>query len=323
MSIATVSRVINNRTKHDSETAKRVRAAVKELGYVPNRTAKALVSGRSHILGMIVSDITNPFFPDVVQGFEEVAIRHGYEIITVSSHYDPQRMEQCVYRLIQRSVDGVAVMTSEFDPAIVAQLTRLKVPIVFLDVGSIAKFVGNIRVDYEEGIRQAVMHLLDLGHRHIGFISGPSTLKSARVREEAFLRALRDAGVADNKSLVVEGNHAIDGGLNAMDELLPQHPTAVLASNDLTAIGALRAIRRAGGSVPGDVSVVGFDDIQLARFTEPPLTTVRLDRGEVAVAAFEALLYPHTSEGSLGCEKQVSTSLVIRESTGPVLTPQS
>jgi LacI family transcriptional regulator len=227
-------------------------------------------------------------------------------------------MEQCVHRLIQRSVDGVAIMTSEFDPAIIEQLTRLNVPTVFLDVGTVAKFVSNIHVDYERGIRQGVEHLIGLGHRRIGFISGPSTLKSARVRKEAFLRALRDAGVADDPCLMVAGNHAIDGGLEAMEVLMRQKPTAVLASNDLTAIGALRAIRRAGCSVPRDISVVGFDDIQLSRFTDPPLTTVRVSRAEIAVAAFEALSQTYDAPGSMGCNKQVSTTLVVRESTGPV-----
>jgi len=294
-----------------------VREAIRELDYVPNRTAKALVSGRSHLFGVIVSDITNPFFPEIIQGFEEVAIGHGYEIMITSSNYDPHRMEQCVQRLIERSVDGVAIMTSEFDQAVMGQLTRLKVPTVFLDVGTVGKAVSNIRVDYERGIRQAVTHLIELGHERIGFISGPSTLKSARIRREAFLTALSDAGVANDDSLVIESNHAIDGGFFAMQKLIEANPTAVLASNDLTAIGALRAIRQAGLSVPGDVSVIGFDDIHLARFTDPPLTTIRLARAEVAAAAFEALLQSYNDRDAMGCETQVSTSLVVRESTGP------
>lgn len=315
MSIATVSRVINNRGSVDPETAARVRAAINELGYVPNSTAKALVSGRSHILGIVVSDITNPFFPDIIQAFEGAAIQHGYEILTVSSHYDAGRMEQCIYRLIQRSVEGVAIITSEFDPVIIGKLTTLGVPTVFLDVGIVSRFVSNIRIDYEGGIRQAVSHLLQLGHRRIAFISGPEKLKSANIRKQAFLRSLHEASLSDD--LIVEGNHAIDGGLEAMSTLVERRPTAVLCSNDLTAIGAMRGIRRAGLSVPNDVSVVGFDDIQLSRFTDPPLTTVRLARAEIGVAAFQALVRTQNGNEFTGVEKQIETTLVVRESTAP------
>lgn len=319
MSIATVSRVINNGPGVGADTAVRVREAIKELGYVPNRTAKALVSGRSHILGIIVSDITNPFFPEMIKGFEEIAIQHGYEIITASSNYDSHRMEQCVLRLIQRSVDGVAIMTSEFDPAIIGQLTLLHVPTVFLDVGIVSRWVSNVRVDYERGICEAVAHLVGLGHRKIAFISGPRTLKSAQIRKEAFLRSLREAGIQGDHQLVVEGNHGIEGGLAAMQPIMHQHYTAVLASNDLTAIGALRAIRHSGLSVPRDISVVGFDDIQLSQYTDPPLTTVRLARADVAAAAFEALLRAtRSANGDGGIEMQITTTLVVRESTGPV-----
>lgn len=317
VSIATVSRVINQRTGVSTETAKRVQAVLEEIGYVPNRTAKALVSGRSHILGMIVSDITNPFFPEIIKGFEDIAIQHRYEIITVSSNYDARRMEQCVHRLLERSVDGVAVMTSEFDPMIVEQLTRLHVPTVFLDVGTVSDRVSNIRVDYESGVREAVNHLIGLNHRRIGFISGPSALTSARIRRDAFLRALHDAGLGDQKELLAEGNHKIDGGFTAMERLLPHRLTAVLASNDLTAFGALRAVRRAGLSVPADISVIGFDDIQLSEFTDPPLTTVRLGRADIAVAAFTALVNNGGGNDAFGCEIPVKTSLVVRGSSGP------
>lgn len=317
VSIATVSRVINNTGRVDPETAARVRTAIDELGYVPNSTAKALVSGRSNILGIVVSDITNPFFPDMIQAFEGIAIENGYDILTVSSHYDPGRMEQCIHRLLQRSVDGVAIITSEFDPAVIGRLTQLRVPTVYLDMGVVGKFVSNIRVDYESGIRQAVAHLVGLGHQRIAFISGPAKLKSAIIRKQAFLRSLQEASLSDD--LVVEGNHAIDGGLDAMAQLIEKRPSAVLCSNDLTAIGAMRAIRRAGLSVPHDISVVGFDDIQLSRFTEPPLTTVRLPRVDLAVAAFQALLYTQNNERQQGIEKNVETTLVVRESTAPAV----
>src|SRR5260370_843250 len=149
--------------------------------------------------------------------------------------------------------------------------------LVFLDVGKVRKGVCNIKVDYAQGITQAVDHLRGLGHSRIAFISGPSTLKSARVRREAFLRCL-GRRVTEHSDLVEEGNHKVDGGLSAITRLLQRQnpPTAVLASNDLTAIGELRLVRRRGLTIPEDVSVVGFDDIDMTHFTDPPLTTVRL-----------------------------------------------
>jgi DNA-binding LacI/PurR family transcriptional regulator len=188
---------------------------------------------------------------------------------------------------------------------------------VFLDVGSVSRRVSNVKVDYAAGIHESVKHLVDLGHRHIGFISGPRTLKSAQIRTDAFFRSLSDVGLVFRESLIAESNHKIDGGLSAAQELLKFSPSAIVASNDLSAIGALRAIRSQGRSVPGHVSVIGFDDIQLSQFTDPPLTTVRLDRNEVATAAFEAFLSAAGNGSNGGCEKQVGTHLVVRSSTGP------
>ena len=321
VSIATVSRTLNNPSTVDPKTAERVREAVEELRYFPDTQARSLVSGRSRILGLVVSDITNPFFPELIKGFEDIAVRQGYEIMVSSTNYDSGRMAQCVRRLIERKVEGVAMMTSEMDQPLVEQLVRRKVPTVFLDVGVVRPLISNIQVDYAAGIRQAVEHLLNLGHRRIGFISGPLGLKSAMVRRSAFLDCLTQTGILEDRDLVTEGDHTIDGGLEAMARLLDSHesPTAVLASNDLTAIGALRAIRRKGWSVPRDVSVIGFDDIHFAQFTEPPLTTVALSRRDLAEKAIDALLQhiaPLPPGASThGAEYVVTPVLVVRQST--------
>jgi len=311
VSIATVSRTINNHCAVDPKTADRVRKAIEELGYCPDMQARSLVSGRSRILGMIVSDITNPFFPELVKGFEDVAVHQGYEILVSSTDYDSGRMALCVRRMLERKVEGVAIMTSEMDQHLIDKLVRRRVPTVFLDVGSARGVISNIQVDYAVGITQAVKHLLNLGHRRCGFISGPLGLKSARVRRTAFLECLTQAGILEDEELVQEGDHTIVGGLEAMIRLLnlSNPPTAVLASNDLTAIGALRAVRCRGLSVPDNVSVVGFDDIHFAEFTEPPLTTVRLSRRELAEKAIHAILQQR------GAEYTVTPALVVREST--------
>jgi LacI family transcriptional regulator len=197
--------------------------------------------------------------------------------------------------------------------------SRRRVPLVFLDVGKIGRDVSNVKVDYARGIAQAVEHLQSLGHSRIGFISGPLRLDSVLERRDAFLAQLRlHPGGVEPEAMLEEGNHKVDGGLEAMLHLLGRtpRPTAVVASNDLTAIGALRAIRQCGLRVPEDISVVGFDDIQMAEFTEPPLTTVRLLRTEVASAACDALLQLIQTPGT-GAEFRVGTSLVIRASTAP------
>ena len=315
--IATVSRTLHNSPRVSPETAARVRRVIKELGYRPNTNAQSLVSGRSRIFGLVVSDITNPFFPELVEGFQDFALQNGYDVLVASTNYDTSRMALSVGRMIDRKVDGVAIMTSEIDGTLTDQLSRRSVPLVFLDVGKVSKGVSNVKVDYACGVTEAVNHLLSLGHKHIAFVSGPASLTSARVRRATFMSCLRKHGISER--LVEEGNHKIDGGLRAITRLLrrPVPPTAVLASNDQTAIGVLSGIRQAGLRVPDDISVVGFDDIDMAAFTEPPLTTVRLARTELANLACNALLASMKGNRA-GCELHMTTHLVVRESTARV-----
>jgi len=316
--IATVSRALHGSAHVSPETAARVRQVIEELGYQPNSNAQTLASGRSRMLGLVVSDITNPFFPELVKGFEDVALHHGYDVFVASTNYDPARTASCVRRMIERKIDGVAIMTSEVDPSLPDSFAKRKVPLVFLDVGDVARGVSNVKVDYAHGIVQAVEHLRSLGHSRIALISGPLRLQSVRERRDAFRRIVSEtAGRLGSEPVVEEGNHRVDGGFKAMLRVLERAPqtTAVIGSNDLTAIGAMRAIRERGLEVPADISVVGFDDIQMAQFTEPPLTTVKLVRTEVARLACEALVHSIKARGA-GVEFRVSTSLVIRASTG-------
>jgi DNA-binding LacI/PurR family transcriptional regulator len=316
VSISTVSRTVHGSGPVNPDTAERVWRAIKELDYHPNTNAQSLVSGRSRMLGLVVSDITNPFFPELIRGFQDVALQNGYDVLINSTDYDHSRTALCVRRMIDRKVDGVAIMTSEMDRSLSDQLSSRKVPLVFLDVGKVAGGVSNIKVNYAQGIAQAVDHLRGLNHGRIAFISGPTSLKSARLRRDAFLDCLRQRGLAADPDLIEEGNHKIDGGLSAITRLMQrQHPpTAVLASNDLTAIGILRGARQAGLRVPQDLSVVGFDDIDMAQFTEPPLTTVRLLRSELANLACNALF--QSIRGAMeGAEFPMGTHLIIREST--------
>jgi DNA-binding LacI/PurR family transcriptional regulator len=316
VSTATVSRTINDSTKVKPATAARVRKAIEELNFFPNTHARTLVSGRSRILGLIISDITNPFFPDLVKSFEDQAVQRGKEVIIGNTDYNPKRMAGCIRRMVERKVDGVAIMTSETDPALMTELTRRNIPTVFMDTGKPGPHSANIQIDYAQGIREAVQHLIALNHRRIAFITGPMNLESARTRCTGFISALKALDLFD-ETLIQTGNHRIEGGASAMRTLLKleHRPTAVIASNDLTAIGALGAIHEMGLKVPDDISLIGFDDISFAHLTQPPLTTVILSRTELAIMAFAALdALIHGKYASLK-DLTVPTHLVMRGST--------
>jgi DNA-binding LacI/PurR family transcriptional regulator len=316
VSTATVSRTINGSDKVKPATAARVRKAIEELNFMPNTHARTLVSGRSHILGLIISDITNPFFPDLVKSFEDEAVQRGKEVIIGNTDYNPKRMAGCIRRMVERKVDGVAIMTSESDPSLVGELTRRHIPTVFMDTGKPGPHCANIRVDYGQGIREAVQHLIALNHRRIAFISGPMNLASAQTRCSVFISSVKTRGLFD-PALIGNGNHRIEGGAMAMRNLLKltRRPTAVIASNDLTAIGALGAIHETGLRVPEDISLIGFDDIAFAHLTNPPLTTVLLSRRQLATMAFAAL--DALSQGNKDSLDQLTipTHLVMRNST--------
>ena len=322
VSTATVSRTINGSAKVSPATAERVRKAIEALHFYPNVNARALGSGRSNLFGLIISDITNPFFPELVKSFEDLAVSNGQDVLIANTNYDPQRMELCVRRMLQRRVEGVAVITSEMDEGLVANFSRRHIPIVFLDSVAPSPGVSCVRIDYKAGIDSAVQHLTHLGHRRIAFISGPMRLTSARIRYKAFMESTASDDLERNPHLIEEGNHQVDGGHQAMKRILASdvRPTAVLASNDLTAIGAMGAITEAGLRVPEDISVVGYDDIQLSAFTTPPLSTVRLPREQIARSAFNALIQamqPDVSQSAWGQEYLVHPSFVVRKSTGP------
>jgi len=303
----------------DPELAKRVRKAIEEVGYLPNTQARALVSGKSRMLGLIVSEITNPFFPELVQEFENLAVQQGYEVLIGSTNYESERTESLMRRLLQRNVDGVAVMTFGIEEDLVQKLVENEFPLVFVDAGPELPNIRVLKVNYAEGIRQAVQHLAALGHRKIAFISGPLRLRSAVARRDAFLSSMAQLGLEVPEEEIIQGDHTMEGGRTAMENLLqhPDLPTAVVCSNDQTAIGVLHALYRTEVSAPRDISVVGFDDIHLSQFILPPLTTVQMSCRELASAAIEALRAGIEPDHPQKDKKEwlISTHLVVRQST--------
>jgi LacI family transcriptional regulator len=294
VSIATVSRTINRVSTVNPKMAKRVWDVIEKLDFVPNTQARALVSGRSKLFGLLVSEITNPFFPELIQGFENIAVENGYEILVSSTNYDPIRMSHCIRRMLERKVEGVAIMTFGLEEP--------------------------LKVDYHHGIRKAVQHLAALGHRNIAFVSGPMRLHSAQSRLAAFSKSMQECGISPDASKIAEGDHTLEGGASAMEKLLAQKeiPTAVMCSNDMTAIGVLHKLYRTGLKVPDDISVIGFDDIHIAEVMMPPLTTVQMSRLEIAKAAFGALRGQVESPEQFLVKREfkIPTDLIVRESTG-------
>jgi DNA-binding LacI/PurR family transcriptional regulator len=319
VSTATVSRTINRIPTVKPQLAKRVWKAVDELGFFPNMQARALVSGRSRTFGLVVSELTNPFFPEIAHVFEETALKHNYEVLLTSTVHDTERMKIAVRRLLEHRVEGVAVMTFGMEESLLEDLKTRNVPLVFVDVGPQRAHVSNIRIDYLLGIRQAVQHLAALRHERIGFITGPLRLKSAAARKDAFLHAMREIGMPVDRALVVEADHTVEGGEKAFGRMLPQDapPTAVLCSNDMTAMGVMHACYANGLIIPRDLSLIGFDNIRISQYMLPPLTTIEMSQSGLARTAFDALLrdVQQTVPEPNGTEYVLRTNLVLREST--------
>lgn len=321
VSTATVSHVINNTRFVSDEVRARVIRAIEECRYYPNANARSLASGRSQTIGLVISDIANPFFPELVKSIEAAAFDNGYDVVLSNTNYETERTSQYVRRYIERKVEGVAVMTSELDKHLIEELAQCKVSAVFLDVGQIGSHMNNLCVDYEDGIRQAILHLAELGHRRIAFISGTKTLRSAQRRLEAFQQTIGQL-FPDEPELIFDGNFKADGGRRAAREILTRLaenlPTAVMSANDLTAIGAISEFRAAGLNVPEDISIVGFDDISFASLTEPSLTTVHLPLKELGRRAVHVLVKSSEDLTKEGVELRIPTHLVVRNSTAPV-----
>ena len=295
------------------ETAARVQTAVRELDYRPMAIARSLRRGRTTTIGLLVSDISNPFFPEMVTSFEAVAQAEGWDVILGNTGYDRSRCRKAVEQMIDASVRGVAVLASEIVPEDFELLERRNVPMVFLDRG-LGDGTGVIQIDYERGVELAVAHLVDLGHRRIAFVGGPADLFSAQIREAAFEAAVERRGRVEGT--VIPGDFKVSGGRRAAARVLESHPrpTAVICGNDLSALALISALSSAGASVPGDVSVVGFDGIALGDISAPRLTTVSLELADLGREAFRLL--NALIDGDDAASRPVPPRLLERASTG-------
>lgn len=319
VSTATVSHVINKTKYVADDTRDRVEKAIKKFDYHPNAHAQSLALGRSKMIGLLVSDISNPFFPEIIKSVEAAVFESGYSLILLNTNYDSARALEYLHRLIQMRVAGIIMMTGEFDDEILKEAKRKRTSIVFHDLGVVGEKMSNIILDYASGIDEAVRHLVSLGHRRIAHIAGSHEIHSAIVRQNAFLDSMKRHLPNELEPKIFEGDFKFEGGRLAASRMLSEkeRPTAVVVANDLMALGAMQELKAAGLRVPRDISIVGFDDISFAALSEPALTTVCSPRIEIGRRAVEALLLTIERPHQQGIEVRIPTYLIKRDSTAP------
>jgi DNA-binding LacI/PurR family transcriptional regulator len=311
VSAATVSYVLNESRKVRPETEQRVLWAARELGYLPNTAARSLAVGRSSILGLIVADMSNPFFPEIAKSFQLEAGTYGLETLVMDGNKDPRRTRSLVERLLGLQVPGIAFLTTQVDSPLKELLIKKGVCAAYLGSGTAGPHIAHVSIEERQGIVEGVNHLAALGHRKAGFIGGPGDGIFASRRKAVFLEAAAAAGIetrAFDSDFTVQGGYfgcsRVLGGFNA---------TAIMAANDLMAIGALHYAYDRQIAVPAELSVIGFDNIDFAQFTQPALTTIAVPQAEIGRLAFQSIW--SMMNDSPGADYEVKTNLVVRQTT--------
>ncbi len=312
----TVSRALRNSPLVSRKTAERIREIATAMGYWPDAVARGLVTRRTGTIGVVVTTISDPFIGEVVSGIEDTANDHGYSVFLANSNADPTREIRVVQSFQQRRVDGILVAASRVGALYVPMLGQLKVPIVLINNQHPDEFVHSVVIDNISASISAVKHLVQLGHGRIAYIGDQYGFQSDTERCGGYRQALAAADIPFASELVVHGDGKPEGGLRAMERLLalPVPPTAVFCYNDMSAFGALRAIRSHGLRVPEDISLVGFDDLLITSYVEPPLTTIRQPKRTMGRMAMEILLKLFSGEP---CESniRIDGELIVRDST--------
>jgi LacI family transcriptional regulator len=329
VSQAMVSYVVNGNAtvKIPDETRQRILEAMTELGYVPNALARGLRSGQTKTIGLVIPDNANPFFAEIARVIENIGFKNGFSVILCNSDYDLAKENAHVDVLLAKQVDGVIFCSSGGTSEAQQKLQDGNTPWVTIDHDISGLQTGSVLIDYQLGGTLATQHLLALGHQRIGCITGPTQFSSSSERLDGYRHALKKAGLKVDPALIVPGDFRIRGGESAMLALLKlkRPPTAVFAFNDLMAIGAMQGARIRGLQVPGDLSIVGFDDIPLAQALYPTLTTVAQPINEIARFVMEILLgQVQGTPGELAATSDnrvvLKPTLVVRDSTRPLNT---
>ncbi len=319
VSTATVSRVINNRRHVREATRLRVETAMRDLGYVANRQARGLAGGRSRVIGLLVYELGSSYFNQLIRGIDAATAQIGYDLMLYTTHARRESEAQHAAELASGPADGlIFVLAVEIDNY-VDRLRRQRVPYVLLDHDRDVPDSTFVTAANRRGAKEAIEHLVGLGHRRIGFITGTPGTSSARERLSGYRDALREAHLGWDPSLVARGDFLEARGYQATMELLAldDRPTAIFTSADTAAFGAIKAIRASGLKVPRDVSIVGFDDIPEASLVMPPLTTVRQPLQEMGATAVRLLRRLMDEPDATPRRTELLTELIVRESSAP------
>jgi len=317
VSHSTVSRALQNSPLVNAETAETIRRIARESGYRASAVARGLVTKRTQTIGLVVTTVADPFASEVVSGLEQAANDHGYAVFLAESNGEPEREKKVVQALAERRVDGIVVTSSRVGALYLPLLSEMMVPIVLVNNQHPGAFVHSVMIGNVDGSKAAAGHLAGLGHRRIAYLGDQFGYQSDTERFEGYREALDTAGIPFLPELVVHGDGKPPEAMKAMDTLLalPERPTAVCCYNDMSALGAMRSIRLKGLRVPEDISVVGFDDLFLASYTQPPLTTVRQPMRRMGQLAMESL-FKLMSGTESEIRIRVDAELIVRESTG-------
>jgi LacI family transcriptional regulator len=318
VSLTSVSHVINHTRVVSEDIQERVRKAIEETGYRANVLARSLRRGQTHTLGLVLPDSSNPFFAETGREIEQAAFQAGYSVILCNTENDVAKERLYVNVLVGKQVDGLIFVATGDESDSLTSLLGMGIPVVAVDRDLPHGMLDTVLSDNRGGARSAVQHLLDLGHVRIGCIAGPRDLATSVERLEGYRQALDEAGLRRNEFLERTGDFRAKSGLACARELLalPARPTAIFACNDLMAMGVLRAAAELDLRVPEDLAVVGFDDIELASYTMPSLTTVAQPKAEIGRTAVALLLDRIDVKDRPARRQMLPTSLLIRKSSG-------
>jgi LacI family transcriptional regulator len=322
VAVSTVSRMYNSSGPVSPTTGKRIKAAAHALGYVPNASARSLITNKTATLGVLLPGLYGEFYAEVIRGIDQTAQQHGYHVLVSSSHYERHETEAAL-RVMRGRVDGLIVTSQNLNAASLRSALPANLPVVLLNCKAEGGAFASLNIDNFGGAYKATEHLRGLGHRRIAIITGAPGNVEARERLYGYRAALLDAGEARLPELAFEGDFSASSGYRAARAMLTLAvlPTAVFASNDAMAMGALRAFREAGLDVPQDVALCGFDDIPAVRYLTPPLTSVHVPISELGATAARRLIQAITTGRPLRRQEVIPTRLVLRASCGAPGTP--
>jgi LacI family transcriptional regulator len=317
VSYATVSHVVNNTRLVSQETRERVLAAMDALNYRPNALARSLRQGKTNTLGLVLPDSANPFFAEISRSIEDEAFKKGYSVFLCNTELDTERELFYVDVLSKKQVDGIIFVAAGDQADSLDFLVRRNMPVVMIDRDVPNVEVDAVLTDNKLGGYLATHHLLELGHQRIACIAGPSSITPSAERIIGYRKALEEAGISYNENLIIRGDYHAQSGMEITHSILKMdpRPTAIFCLNDLMALGALRAAAEAGCSVPQDLAVVGYDDLELAHFTNPPLTTIAQPKKEVGAQAISLLVDRISRKSRPPSRLVLPPELIVRRST--------